>query len=137
MFGSSVLNWPRYICSTQCYPEIITGACPPLSRSGFGEGGLICLLLVFPSSVSGRISLDIQSASRMENCVSREFTLHFLLSGCLSYCSIVVAKCHDQGIIHKEHLVRVLLAVSKVKSMIIMAGSLAAGKQDIGAGAHI
>lgn len=48
----------------------------------------------------------------------------------------VVAKRHDQGIIHKEHLVRVLLTVSKVKSMIIMAGSLAAGKQGTGAGAE-
>lgn len=72
----------------------------------------------------------------MGNDVSREFKLHFLLSGRLSHCSIVVAKRHDQGNIHKEHLVGVLLRVSKGKSMIIMAGSLAAGKQGTGAGAE-
>lgn len=72
----------------------------------------------------------------MGNSISREFTLYFLISGSLNYYSIVVAKCLDHGNIHKEHLVGVLLTVSKGKSMIIMAGSLAAGKQGTGAGAE-
>lgn len=52
---------------------------------------------------------------------------------CLSYCSVAVERHCDQGTYEREHLIGRLLTVLEGKSIIVMEGSVAAGRHGTGA----